>query len=140
MKLFIGELGTEAMIEFSEDIGDRFKAVSVLAPLEVRSAIRRREVAKDIDPDNAVIAYELLEQDSRRFVQQVLTSQVIETAAASILAHNLRALDAIQLASALVFRGSLSPTDTVRFISSDHKLLAAATGEGFTAWNPARAV
>ncbi len=136
-KLFVIEPGTELMVHFAEQTEDRWKAVSVLAPLEVRSAIRRREVSGDIAPDDALLAYALLEQDSRRLVQQVLTSQVVETAAALIETHSLRALDAIQLASAVVFRDSLAAADTVRFVASDRKLLAAASSEAFTAWDPA---
>lgn len=50
------------------------------------------------------------------------------------LRHNLRALDAIQLASAMEAQRQFNVP--VYFISGDNDLLAAAVAEGFTTDNP----
>jgi hypothetical protein len=47
----------------------------------------------------------------------------------------LRALDAIQLASAIIARDLMQAPD-MRFIASDKQLLEAAKNEGFAIWNP----
>jgi hypothetical protein len=50
--------------------------------------------------------------------------------------QNLRALDSIQLATALIARDTQISGATTQFVSSDAKLLEAAISEGFAVWNP----
>jgi len=52
--------------------------------------------------------------------------------------HAIRTLDAIQLASAIIARGSLphQERDQLRFVTSDKQLIGVATHEGLTVIRP----
>ena len=65
----------------------------------------------------------------------LVTKAVQELAIAIVDRQTLRALDAIQLATAL-FANQSSGTNDLQFISSDDKLLLAAAAEGLDTWNP----
>jgi hypothetical protein len=69
-------------------------------------------------------------------IQQPVTSAVLDTAKIMVDRHYLRALDAMQLGSAIVARDLLAAPD-MRFIVSDNDLLDAARKEGFDVWDPA---
>jgi predicted nucleic acid-binding protein len=71
----------------------------------------------------------------RRIIEQPVNAPVLEAASTAVERHYLRALDAVQLASAIVARDLLAASD-MRFISSDLELLEAARAEGFDTWNP----
>ena len=125
------------MIDLVEKLGDNEKIVTSLTSVEVRSAIRRRQHAGDIpwtDAESAVVA---LVEEVRRMVEHPITSVVLEESSALIDRRNLRALDAIQLATALLARKFLPDGDSILFVGSDTKLLEAAVAEGFAIWNPA---
>jgi predicted nucleic acid-binding protein len=124
------------MIQLFEETEDRLKLISGLAILEVRSAIRRRQHAGDTPRADAELAIRSLDMESKRIVQHTITSVVMEVAARLIDNQFLRALDAIQLATAVTAREMTTESDEVRFVASDHKLLAAASAEGFIVWNP----
>jgi predicted nucleic acid-binding protein len=64
------------------------------------------------------------------------TANVLRLAIGIIDRQNLRALDAVQLSTALLASQSLPSADSIQFISSDDKLLEAARAEGFDTWNP----
>ena len=81
------------------------------------------------------MAVEALDGQMKRFTEQPVDSAVLKVAGTLIESHHLRALDAVQLASAIVSREQLADT-TMRFIASDMALLAAARNEGFTTWDP----
>jgi len=61
---------------------------------------------------------------------------VLEEASALINRRQLRALDALQLGTAVVARQLLGDPE-IRFIASDKALLDAASKEGFDVWDPA---
>jgi predicted nucleic acid-binding protein len=56
------------------------------------------------------------------------TSDVIDSALDAVRRHPLRSLDALQLASAIVIRGSSAE---LAFVTLDIKLAAAARADGF---------
>jgi predicted nucleic acid-binding protein len=118
-------------------VEDQLKQVSVLALIEVRSAIRRRQRTGDISTVDAELAIAALVNESRRVIEQPITAVVVQHASALVDRQDLRALDSLQLASALVARGSLQENDRIQFIASDQKLLSAAKAEGFDVWDPA---
>jgi predicted nucleic acid-binding protein len=64
-----------------------------------------------------------------------ITKEVQELASSIVDRQTLRALDAIQLATALLANRSPGAKD-LQFISSDDKLLLAAAAEGLNTWNP----
>jgi predicted nucleic acid-binding protein len=110
--------------------------ISILADIEVRSAIRRRQAAGDIAHQDAETALASLTQEARRIAQQPLTRPVIQQSIKIIDRQTLRALDAIQLASALVIQKTLKRHDSLVFIASDKRLLDAAAEEGLKIWDP----
>jgi predicted nucleic acid-binding protein len=71
----------------------------------------------------------------RRIIEQPVNPPVLEAANTAVDHHHLKALDAVQLASAIVARDLLAAPD-MRFVSSDLELLDAARAEGFDTWNP----
>lgn len=108
-------------------------SVSALTALEARSGIRRREWLGDIDPSAAAMTLATLAHETSRIVEHPISTGILYQAATLVDRHSLRALDAIQLATALHIgqKGS-----TMRFVSSDLKLLKAARSEGLDCWDP----
>jgi predicted nucleic acid-binding protein len=125
------------MIDFFSGSADRTLLVSVLAAIEVRSAIRRRRLAGDIEAADEDLAISTLVQETGRIVEHPISSSIIAEATGLVDRHGLRALDSIQLASAIVARVLLDRNDSMTFAASDFKLLEAAKKEGFSVWNPA---
>lgn len=136
MKLFIAESGSDQMIEMVERTEDSAKLSSVLSTIEVRSGIRRRQYAGEIERDLAEAAIADLEIEARRMVQLPITAAVVEQATVLIDRWRLRALDAIQLATSITARENQGTTVDVTFVCTDRKLIDAAEGEGFLVWNP----
>jgi uncharacterized protein len=134
-KLFVLEKGSEPLIRVMEQVDDMRKLLSSLAPLEVRSAVRRRQRAGEILPADADQALEYLAAESLRMVEQPISPAVIETARFVLDNHPLRALDALHLATCLVARETLQVTD-IYFVSSDEALLNAAESENFQVLDP----
>jgi predicted nucleic acid-binding protein len=134
-KLFILEEGSEALIHLLQDVDDSRKLLSALAPLEVRSAIRRRERSDDISSSDADRALENVARECLRIIEQPVTATVVEAACAMLDIHPLRALDALQLATCIVARETLR-VDDIHFASSDEILMRAAKAEGFAVLNP----
>ncbi len=124
------------MIQLFESVEDHHKAISALAPLEVRSAIRRRQSNGDISSAAADQAFAVLSGERRRLVEHPITSQVLDEASDLIDRQNLRALDALQLATALVAAQAFDAEDDVHFVVSDQKLMTAAIAEGLRGWDP----
>jgi predicted nucleic acid-binding protein len=123
------------MLRFATAEDDRNKVVSALAQLEARSAIRKYERLGRIAPPDAVLALDSLTAELRRMIEQPVNPQVLDAARSALDRHSLRALDAIQLGSAVVARDLLAAPD-MRFVSSDVDLLDAAKAEGFDIWDP----
>ncbi len=111
----------------------------MLAALEARSAIRRRQFSAEISTVDAEFALVSMQTDLLRFRSEPLTPGILQLAGELVDRQNLRALDSIQLATALIASRSLSLGDIFLFVSSDTRLLRAATAEGFDTWNPTTA-
>lgn len=136
VKLFVAEQGSEAMIDLFERVENQHKAISALAALEVRSAIRRRQYGGDTSLAAADQAIAILVAEIRRVVEHPITSTVLDEASTLVDRRNLRALDALQLATALIAGRTLNPGDIVRFVASDQRLISAAIAEGLETWDP----
>jgi predicted nucleic acid-binding protein len=109
--------------------------MSSLTPLEVRSAIRRREKSGDLTRAHAAQAIAALIRETTATETHLVTKAIQELAAEIVDRQTLRALDAIQLATALS-AGQSSGNNELQFIASDDKLLPAAAAEGLDVWNP----
>jgi predicted nucleic acid-binding protein len=125
------------MLRFAQTEDDVNKVVSVLAQVEARSAICRLRRENRFTPSEATLVLDALDIETGRMVQQPITTQALEAANSVADRHYLRAMDAIQLGSAIAARDTLPSAPKMRFIASDKSLLEAAKAEGFEIWDPA---
>jgi len=136
VKLYVREPGTDRLLPLVTDRPENRFAVSSISAVEVRSAIRRRQRAGDVDPDVAAEILDAVRSHlETRFVRQSVNDTVIEIAQEMIDRHALRAYDAIQLAACLVV-GATS-REGITFVCSDHRLLEAARSEQLSVFDPA---
>jgi predicted nucleic acid-binding protein len=136
-KLFVQEQGTAPLIRLMESVEDNRKLISATTPLEIYSAIRRRERSGDISSSNAFAALEILRLEAARMVQQPINPAVLEAARQLIDRSTLRWPAALQLGSALTARDMFHGT-AITFISSSQELLEAARNDGLETLDPAR--
>jgi predicted nucleic acid-binding protein len=134
-KLFVREPGTDALIRMMESVEDNRKLIAASTPLEVYAALRRRERAGAITPEDAAAALEVLRLEAARTVQEPLNPAVLESARQLLDRTRLRWPDAVQLAAALVAREMFHGTEIV-FVSASAPLLEAARAEGLQIMNP----
>ena len=130
------EPGTDALIRLMETVEDNRKLISASTPLEVYAALRRRERAGAITPEDAAAALEVLRLEAARTVQEPLNPAVLECARQLLDRTALRWPDALQLAAALVAREMFQGTEII-FVSASPQLLEAAKAEGLQTINPA---
>jgi predicted nucleic acid-binding protein len=136
-KLFVREQGTDALIQLMEAVEDNRKLISASTPLEVYAAIRRRERAGDITPEDAAAALDSLRMEAARMVQQPLNPAVLEAARQLLDRTRLRWPDTLQLAAASVARDMFQATEII-IVSASSQLLEAARSEGFKVLDPAK--
>ena len=137
IKLFVREPGTDALIGLMEAAEDNCKLISSSTPLEVYAAIRRRERAGGITPEDATSALSVLRIESARMVQQPLNPAVLEAARQLLDRITLRWPDALQLGAALTARDMFQGTE-ILFVSASAQLLEAAASEGMKVLDPAK--
>lgn len=134
VKRYRVELGTDVIDELlGSQVGDERFYVSQFAILEITSRIMRLVKGGQLTQDlgNQILARFWLEGfrffplDDLTFQQAVLVAE----------RHELRAGDAVQLASAIRI-SDLTQGATLVFVSSDKELLDAANGHGFTTLDP----
>jgi hypothetical protein len=138
-KLFVEEQGTKALISLMEAVEDNRKLISASTPLEVYAAIRRRERAGAITPEDATAALDILRMEAARMVQEPLNPAVLEAARQLLDRTTLRWPDTLQLGAAIVARDMFQATEII-FVSSSPQLLEAAKSEGFHTIDPAKEV
>jgi uncharacterized protein len=134
-KLFVQEPGTDALIQLMETVEDNRKLISAATPLEIYSAIRRRERTGDISAENAASALDILRIEAARMVQQPLNPAVLEAARQLLDRTVLRWPDTLQLGSAVVAREMFQGTEVI-FVSASRHMLDAAKAEGFNSVDP----
>lgn len=137
MKLYIAEPGTGALLELAEEEGSAFALLS-LTPVELRSAVRRRERSGELDSKAASeIIVSFSEHLETRFLRQPLTESTIDRALALVDRYTLRSYDAMQLAAYLTLRST--SREDAKFVCADSVLYDAARSEGAAAINPVEA-
>ena len=136
-KLFVREPGTEALIRLMETVEDNRKLIAASTPLEVYGAVRRRERAGEIAPEDALAALEMVRLEASRMVQQPLNPAVLETARQVLDRTPLRWPAALQLAAAMTARDMFRGME-ITFVSALENLLEAARGEGFETLDPVK--
>ena len=135
VKLYVREPGTERLVELADNPTDNRLCVLAITPVEVRSAVRRRERAGDLDPKDAEQILDRLQKHMEtRFVQQALNEIVLNGALEMIDRYALRAFDAVQLSGCLTLKTVEAESPT--FVCSDQQLLAAARSELLAVLDP----
>ncbi|MGH9471556.1 MAG: type II toxin-antitoxin system VapC family toxin [Terriglobales bacterium] len=136
LKLYFQEAGSPAMSRVANLPGTRL-ALSTLGVIEFRAAVRARQRRNEVAASVAEAALEHFQaKASSEWQRQILSDAVFDVAATLIDRQPLRAGDALQLASCIVFRLQLQSVAPV-FTCSDHALLRAARAEGIPSWDPA---
>jgi predicted nucleic acid-binding protein len=135
IKLFVREQGTDSLIRLLDTLEDNLKLIAASTPLEVHAAIRKRERAGAITPDDAATALESLRQESARSVQEPLNPAVLEAARQLIDRTTLRWPEALQLGAAITARDMFHGAAIV-FVSASAALREAARAEGLDTLDP----
>lgn len=136
VKLYVQEPGTDRLLPLvNAQPRNRF-AVLAISAVEIRSAIKRRQRAGDIESGVAATLLRSVQSHMEtRFIRQAINDTVIDSALEMIDRYPLRAYDAIQLAGCLVLCGFSAEAFT--FVCSDHRLLKAALSEQLKVLDPA---
>lgn len=103
-------------------------ATSLVTLVETRAALSRRRHHGDVSPSHHRVALDNFAEDWERVVRIDVNERLVTRAAHLAETHRLRAYDAIQLASGLLFAERLG--DDTLFGSWDDTLDAAAAREG----------
>jgi uncharacterized protein len=136
VKLYVQEPGTDRLLPLVTDRTDNRFAVLAIAVVEIRSAIRRRQRAGDINTEiAAAILANVQSHMETRFIRQAVNDTVIDEALELIDRYALRAFDAAQLAGCLVLCAIAAESFT--FVCSDQRLLEAARSEQLKVLDPA---
>jgi predicted nucleic acid-binding protein len=129
VKRYIREPGTDVVASLFRRA--RTIAVSRLSMAEVPAALARRARRKDLDDTRARAAALRFESDLADFGVVEVRPRVLAQAAELVWAADLRAYDAVQLASAVeLSRQGATP---VTFVAADAVLLRAAASQGLKA-------
>jgi uncharacterized protein len=131
VKQYVPEPGAAGV----DDLGPRL-IVSDLSAVEVPSAIWRKQRDGTISAEDAGLLVSAFDYDLRgstyqlpRYATVRLSDELLDRAAELLPRHELRASDAIQLASALAARDALEFCDT--FVTFDRHVRTAAAASGF---------
>lgn len=138
-KRYLTEKGSLRMRRLLERKADAFYQ-SFLTAVELASALYRRLREREISSEELAFMLRAYVTHSHQDYLLVPYSDTLMERASALLAHHaLRALDAIQLGSALELKNRL-PVDElpVTFISADERLVEAARREHLDAKNPER--
>lgn len=136
VKLYVQEPGTDRLLPLINDPSENRFAVLAISVVEIRSAIRRRQRAGDVDASVATAILESVQsQMETRFIRQAVSDTVIDTALEMIDRYALRAYDAVQLAGCLVL--CTVAAEPFTFVCSDHRLVEAARSEQLKVLDPA---
>jgi len=136
VKLYVYEIGTEPLLALTTAEPPHRFAISSLAQVEFRAAIRRRQRAGEVRPleaDRQVQAF--TEHSQGVFVVQPLTDSVLDIALLLVDAYALKGYDAVQLAGYLSLRSVTGGEEPI-FVCADKSLLAAARSEGCAVLDP----
>jgi hypothetical protein len=136
VKLYVQEPGTDRLLPLVSVQPENRFAVLAISVVEVRSAIRRRQRAGDINAEAATAILESVQSHMEtRFIRQAINDSVIDTALEMIDRYALRAYDAVQLAGCLALCAITAEAFT--FVCSDQRLVEAARSEQMKVLNPA---
>ena len=102
-------------------------ASSHLSYVEMGSLVYRRLREKRMSKAESIRLMDVFETDWERFGKIPVVMPLLKRSYKLLMAHPLRALDAVHLASALCFQDELA--EPITFLSADKQLLRAARQE-----------
>ena len=106
--------------------------ISAVLPIELRSALRRRVSEGSLDKERVPEILKRFEGDRAFWTLVGVSSDVLAAAEVLVVAHPLRALDAIHIASAQLFAARITAPKPI-FVSADARQTTAAAAVGMTA-------
>jgi predicted nucleic acid-binding protein len=104
---------------------------SVLLPVELRSALRRRGADGTLDEERAAEIMTRLATDRVFWTLVEVTRDVLTAAETLVASHPLRTLDALHVASAQLFAARVGSARLL-FVSADTRQTSAAAALGMT--------
>lgn len=125
--LIVDEPRRAALLRLIEEDGDLL--VWWGTPVEVASALARREREQTLTTDAATAAHDALHDIATQWHEIVPSDAVRRTAQRLLRTHALRAADSLQLAAALT--AADHDARTLAFVCLDERLTGAARREGF---------
>lgn len=141
VKRHITEMGSQ-WFRLLADRQDTSLFTAQVSIVEVCSALNRRlrEQHIDLSEYRSLMAQSTFLFGSKYDVIR-LSDQIIELACSILERHPLRAFDAVHLATALTVNEQLIKVNEpiLTFLTTDHRLLAAATAEGLSTFDPTTA-
>lgn len=139
VKRYIAETGSRWIIGLLKPSANNLIFISPITGVEVISAIARRRKGLTVTQPNAQKAIFRFQREFRkRFVKTSLIPQLIKDAMQLADKYELRAYDAVQLASAVEANRlrQQKHLSSITFISADNHLNQAAQAEGLAIDNP----
>jgi predicted nucleic acid-binding protein len=134
-KRYIPETGSAWLTGWVEPIAGNVVIISAVTIVEMISLMVRREHEGNISTSARIkIQNDFLLHVEREYLVIELDKDLLTSARSVVVNHQLRTLDALQLASAVVAEKSLGIKITL--VSADQKLLPAAVAEGFMVDDP----
>jgi len=116
VKRYVREPGRRKLLNL---LRERSCVCSALAPVEIRSAFRRRVHDGSLDASRLPAILQRLAVDRSHWTLVTVGAEVLSAAEALAAAHPLRALDAIHVASAQLF-SARTPAPAL-FVSADRR-------------------
>lgn len=136
IKKYVVEKGTPEVREFFTT--DEVLWTSKVSQAEIWSAFARRHRSGDLTAAQYQTIAKSFERDWRAFAVVELSDEVMGMIRKLVERHPLRALDAVQLASALWAKRNLG--EQVVFVGADEPLLRAAAATALRVLNPEKPV
>lgn len=134
-KRYLKETGSTWVMNWILPPAGNIIVLTELAIVEMASLLGRHHRSNLLSTANlGVLQANFLVHTEKEYLIVPLESMILVQARALINKYPLRALDAIQLASALQAVALLN--QQIIFVSADNNLLSAATAEGFAVDNP----
>jgi hypothetical protein len=139
VKRYTLEVGSETANILFTSVPAGEMATTPWGYLETYSIILRRFNGGVLDPAGFAAATGALQTEivgSADFGLLPISEVTIFASVSVMCQHNLNATDAAILTMLLEYRQTLPPEDIICLVAADHRLLRAATAEGFHTLNP----
>jgi len=128
IKRYIKETGRREVLQLLR----RYDVVtSVIVPVELRSALRRRASEGTLDAERVPEVLKRVATDRAYWTLVEIASDVLMAAETLVATHPLRTLDAVHVASAQIFAARITQPDLM-FVSADARQTKAAVAVGMT--------